>query len=180
MSRKKTTTMKRIDGLYIVSFGLLVVGGTAIVLAIRNSHKEPNESGWTGNAGELQRSDWIYDHDAQITANFNAKEFLSKDGRNNYFRVSTKLVENIQALRNHFGRQVRVNSGYRSPEQNQNVGGVRNSYHMLGMAADISVGDVPPVVVQNYAIASGMFGGVGRYKNFTHVDVRKDKVEWSG
>ena len=30
-----------------------------------------------------------------------------------------------------------VNSGFRSPEVNQRVGGVRNSQHLLGQAADI-------------------------------------------
>jgi Ulp1 family protease len=38
-----------------------------------------------------------------------------------------------------YGAAIHVNSGYRSPAVNKAVGGVRNSQHSLGEAADITV-----------------------------------------
>ena len=42
----------------------------------------------------------------------------------------------LQPLRDRFG-PIRINSGYRCPELNKAVGGVANSQHMRGEAADI-------------------------------------------
>ena len=52
----------------------------------------------------------------------------------------TKLVDNVlDPLRERYGKPIIVNSGYRSPELNKAVGGVWNSEHLTGRAADISV-----------------------------------------
>ncbi len=49
-----------------------------------------------------------------------------------------QLVKNIlEPLRQAWGQPIFVNSGYRSPELNRVVGGVPNSQHLLGQAADI-------------------------------------------
>lgn len=45
----------------------------------------------------------------------------------------------LEPLRKRFGA-IRVTSGYRCPELNRWVGGVRHSQHMLGEAADLHVG----------------------------------------
>lgn len=42
------------------------------------------------------------------------------------------------------GRRVRVHSGYRNPAVNAAVGGVANSAHALGLAADITVEGLSP------------------------------------
>lgn len=52
-----------------------------------------------------------------------------------------ELVERIlDPLRAAYGMPIRVTSGYRCPELNRAVGGVSNSVHMLGWAADLQVG----------------------------------------
>ena len=43
----------------------------------------------------------------------------------------------LEPLRAHLGHAVRINSGYRSPRLNAAVGGVSNSGHTRGCAADI-------------------------------------------
>lgn len=49
------------------------------------------------------------------------------------------LCENVlQPLRDYMGEPVIINSGYRSPELNKKVGGVRDSQHLIGEAADIN------------------------------------------
>ena len=58
-----------------------------------------------------------------------------------------KVVENLrslclevlQPLRDYVGAPVHINSGYRCPELNMTVGGVKNSQHCRGEAADIRI-----------------------------------------
>ena len=53
-----------------------------------------------------------------------------------------KLVDNtLQPARDLYGKLVRVNSGYRSPELNKAINGAANSQHMQGKAADITGGN---------------------------------------
>jgi len=50
------------------------------------------------------------------------------------------LAENVlQPIRNHYGRGVKVNSGFRHPEVNAAVGGSKTSDHCRGQAADIEI-----------------------------------------
>ena len=53
------------------------------------------------------------------------------------------LCENVlQPVREYYGKAVRVNSGYRSPELNSAIGGSKTSDHCKGMAADIEINGV--------------------------------------
>ncbi|MHA7114745.1 D-Ala-D-Ala carboxypeptidase family metallohydrolase [Pseudomonas promysalinigenes] len=54
-------------------------------------------------------------------------------------RLLCQALEQVRAL---FGRPVIISSGYRSPEVNGRVGGVRNSQHITGLAADFTIFDV--------------------------------------
>lgn len=55
-----------------------------------------------------------------------------------------KLQKLIQAvldpLREWYGKPIKVNSGYRCEALNKAIGGAKSSQHMLGEAADITVG----------------------------------------
>lgn len=63
-------------------------------------------------------------------------------------RPTAKATENLTALVDHvldplreeWGRPIIVNSGYRCKALNKAVGGVANSQHLLGEAADITAG----------------------------------------
>lgn len=46
----------------------------------------------------------------------------------------------LDPVREAWGGPITVNSGYRSPALNKAVNGSKSSHHMLGMAADITVG----------------------------------------
>lgn len=60
-------------------------------------------------------------------------------------RIPKDLLPNVQGLIDHvldplrewYGKPIYVNSGYRCPELNKVVGGVENSFHVSGCAADI-------------------------------------------
>lgn len=49
------------------------------------------------------------------------------------------LVNNLlDPVRDAFGKPIKVNSGYRCEKHNKEVGGAKNSQHLLGQAADIA------------------------------------------
>jgi len=48
----------------------------------------------------------------------------------------------LQPIRDHYGKGVKVNSGYRHPLVNSKVGGSSRSEHCKGMAADIEIPSV--------------------------------------
>jgi hypothetical protein len=56
----------------------------------------------------------------------------------------------LQPIRDHYGKGVKVNSGYRSPDVNAKVGGSRTSDHCRGMAADIEIPGVPNAELAEY------------------------------
>ncbi len=86
----------------------------------------------------------------------------------------------LEDIRAHFGGlPVNVNSGYRCPTHNRNVGGAKNSQHLLGAAADFWIKGVPPSEVYTYCDKLvGNKGGVGKYPNFTHIDARGSLSRW--
>jgi hypothetical protein len=50
-----------------------------------------------------------------------------------------ELIDRVlDPIREHWGLPIRVTSGYRCPELNEEVGGVEDSWHMDGCAADIT------------------------------------------
>ena len=60
----------------------------------------------------------------------------------NVIRNLVRLSEFLQIIRNELQLPIIVNSGYRSKEVNESVGGVSSSYHVKGLAADIKCSDM--------------------------------------
>ena len=122
------------------------------------------------------------DGDKKLSTNFKVKEFASKDGSDAVL-VAPRLVMVLQSLRSHFCAAVTINSGYRTPQYNAKVGGVTDSQHCYGTAADIVVRGKTPAQVAAYARQlMPDWGGVGVYakQNFVHIDVREAKADWNG
>ena len=116
----------------------------------------------------------------QLSANFKVKEFACKDGSDVIF-ISPELVEILQKVRNHFGKAVNINSGYRTPTYNKKIGGATYSQHTYGTAVDIRITGIKPKAVAQYVeTLMPNSGGIGIYKNFTHIDVREVKSRWNG
>ncbi len=103
---------------------------------------------------------------------------MCKDG-NNKAKLDMRLVELLQKLRDKVGRPITVHSGYRTPEYNQKVGGVRDSQHIKGTAADISIKGMSVYSIAEMAEQIG-FDGIGIYEKqgFVHVDVRGYEARW--
>lgn len=120
-----------------------------------------------------------------LTKNFQVCEFSCHgSGCCDTVLVDDKLISYVQKIRDHFGKPVVINSGYRCATHNKAIGGVSNSYHTKGMAADIAVEGVAPAEVAKYAESIGILG-VGLYEtdadgHFVHVDTRTKKSFWYG
>ena len=86
----------------------------------------------------------------RISKNFTLEEFTASDtakakGISNI--PSTQQVANLcamvhhvlQPLRDAMGQEIKIGSGYRCPRLNTAVGGVSNSQHLNGEAADLCI-----------------------------------------
>lgn len=118
------------------------------------------------------------DGSTYLKPNFKVKEFACNDGSDTVL-ISDELVDLLQKIRDHFGVAVTISSGYRTSSYNKKVGGVSNSQHVKGTAADIVVKGIDPLTVGQYVeyIMPG-HGGIGVYQTFTHVDVRTSRSRW--
>ena len=124
----------------------------------------------------------LFDQGAhQVSEHFKVQEFAQKDYRCDRILIDTELVEVLEDVRTYFNNPVIITSGYRTPEYNKKVGGVKNSQHTKGTAADIKVKTVQAKAVQNYLSKKYPNKyGIGRYNNFTHIGVREKKARWRG
>ena len=117
---------------------------------------------------------------------FKLSEFHSKDGvkvPDKYYCNLQELMNNLDVLREELKTTIRINSGFRSVAHNKAVGGVSNSEHLYGKAADLNVPALSPKKVKDTIetlIKAGKMkeGGVGLYPTFVHYDIRGKKSRW--
>lgn len=114
----------------------------------------------------------------QVSKYFKQSEFDCKCGCGQSVH-SLELFQVLDDVREHFGVPVTINSGKRCIKHNQRVGGAPNSRHVVGDAADITVKGVLPSGVHKYLTMKYPDKyGIGKYKTFTHIDVRNYKSRW--
>lgn len=115
-----------------------------------------------------------------LSEHFDRSEFACHCGCG-FNTVSKELITVLEDVRNHFGQAVTVHSGCRCTSHNAAVKGASKSQHLLGTAADIVVKNRIPALVADYLEHKYPDKyGIGRYKTFTHVDVRHNKSRWKG
>ena len=130
----------------------------------------------------------------KLSQHFSLKEFTrsqtaTRFGINN--TPSKVTIEHLERLCNDYLEPLRkavdaiiiISSGYRCLALNVKIGGSKNSQHKLGKAADIRIEDIDPKVVYElieYLIKDNQMlqGGLGKYKTFTHYDIRGTKARW--
>ena len=126
----------------------------------------------------IKKYSLIQDKNKKLSTNFIVQEFACKDNSNTIL-VDTELVKILQNIRDHFNKPITITSGYRSPSYNKKIGGVSNSQHTKGTAADIIVKDTSPLEVAKYAeYLMPKSGGIGLYDSFTHIDTRAIRSRW--
>ena len=114
------------------------------------------------------------DGEKQISENFKVSEFRCKDGSDRILIDVDFVRDKLQAIRDHFGAAVTINSGYRTKSYNAQVGGAKLSYHMKGQAFDIVVAGHTPLEVAQFAKTLNL-NGIILYNSFVHVDSRPTK-----
>lgn len=105
---------------------------------------------------------------------FKPSEFACKCGsptcRAKSSTVKAELLDRLNTLRARVGRPLIVTSGLRCPEYNAQVGGVGDSEHTTGEAADIAA----PSSRERYElllVGLGLFNRVGVGKTFIHFGI---------
>lgn len=104
------------------------------------------------------------------------------DGEIVFQHMNPELLLKLDAIREHVGRPIRINSSYRTRKYNKSVGGGRFSQHLKGNAVDISTrGWKSHDLFKLLWIATSLDLSIGIYKTFVHLDCRpgKEKV-WLG
>ncbi len=122
----------------------------------------------------------------KLTTNFYKEEFNSKDGAPMPLDVLENikdLANQLQVIRDYIKEPLHINSAYRSPEHNAKIGGVKNSQHVKGKAADLTSKNFTPKQLSKVIITlinEGRIkeGGVGLYNGFVHYDIRGYKARW--
>ena len=123
----------------------------------------------------------------KLTNNFNKSEFECKCGcemPEDVFLQIQKLASQLQYIRDFIRLPINITSAYRCPTHNKEVGGVSNSQHILGKAADIQVDDSSPEAIYQVIDTLAEYGhvlqgGLGLYNTFVHYDIRKTRVRWN-
>ena len=107
---------------------------------------------------------------------FATAEFACKCGCG-LSKPDPKLIATLNIIREALGSAIIVTSGHRCQSHNRAVGGVANSNHTTGAAADIvsrnaKADDVWALARRLWAAGSlPELAGLGRYRTFTHVDI---------
>lgn len=117
---------------------------------------------------------------------FTREEFACKCGGrycNGYpVEIDAGMVKIADQIRARIGKPIPINSGLRCKVHNENVGGVSNSQHLLGKAADLGCpsGCTPAQMASIAEEIMGDTGGIGTYSWGIHIDTRSTKSRWNG
>ena len=111
----------------------------------------------------------------QLTPHFNRQEFVCCcEGR--YCdgfpaEMNSDLLARLEAVRLLLGGPVIITSGVRCPTRNEEVGGVENSQHLFGQAADCYAPGIPIATVAAVAESLGLYTILYEDRGFVHLAV---------
>jgi len=98
----------------------------------------------------------------------NPEKLASPDVPGSEKEIKPELLRKLRKLSQLAGQKLTITSGLRSPAHNRKVGGVSNSAHLTGEAADLAADD--PVTLAKLAYQAG-FRRIGVGRKYIHVDV---------
>jgi len=106
----------------------------------------------------------------QLTKNFKSSEFDSPDLPHSGKKMRIEFISQLQYARDIAEIPFKINSGFRTKEHNQKVGGTINSSDLYGYACDIHCNsDLDRFTIVNALLMAG-FTRIGIAKTFIHVD----------
>ena len=111
---------------------------------------------------------------------FDISEFASPDSEGSGDMMEIELLERLDLARDIAGFPFIINSGFRSIAHNKKVGGVKNSSHLMGWAADLHCGSGKRRFLMIEAFLDAGFtrlGISGGDNGFIHVDCDPNKPQ---
>jgi len=150
-------------------------------------YKDETEELSPGNSPRLPEDvDWKQSND-RVSKYFRVSEVTQNDYRRIPTELTVKrnildLAKELDRVREQWGSAIGVTSWYRPPQINRNVGGVSNSQHLEGSAADVY-----PVKGNLYEFQEWLDNkawrdralGYGAPRGFVHLDMRNSPIRWN-
>ena|SRR6056300_260691 len=106
---------------------------------------------------------------------FDLSEFDDPTLPNSGLNMDTDFLSKLEEAREIAGLPFRITSGYRTKDHNQEVGGVPNSSHLIGVASDIAVSSGSERYTILNALIKAGFKRIGVAKTFIHCDTDPNK-----
>lgn len=117
------------------------------------------------------------DGSKNLSEHFKIKEF--KCTGTDDIILNKDLVYYLEVIRHHFAKPIHITSAYRTVDRNKAVNGSKKSEHLFGNAVDFYIKDVDTNILYQYCCSLiGNDGGVGKYPNHVHIDLRGKKARW--
>jgi zinc D-Ala-D-Ala carboxypeptidase len=108
---------------------------------------------------------------------FNYSEFDSPDVQGSGQLMDKTLLQMLDDVRDKYDKPIHITSGFRTPQHNEEVGGVETSSHLKGLAVDIScINPKDRFDLINCLLDVG-FSRIGVAKTFIHADIDPDKTK---
>jgi len=141
-------------------------------------------SGGGGGGGPINWNDW----NAKVSTYFTVGEVCQWDTRR-IPRTTTiqneilAIAAELDKVRAAWGSGIIVNSWYRPPDVNREIGGATNSQHIYGRAVDIRPSNGSLTTLQSW-LDNGMWSnralGYGAACcGFVHIDLRQGRIRWN-
>jgi len=108
---------------------------------------------------------------------FTLSEFDSPDAVGSGAGMDWTMLQMLDSARRLYGRPMIVNSGFRTPDHNAEVGGKISSSHLTGLAVDIrctSSEDRHDMIIAFMRVG---FTRLGIGDSFIHIDVDENKAQ---
>lgn len=165
---------------YICVYGYETIGDDTIFY-YRNSWGDTWGDKGDGKFSFKDFNGFMFDAISYIDIPNNLKEEAKAGYR--YFKqyeivgLKPELVQMLDEARHIAGIPFKINSGFRTKEQNKKAGGVEDSAHLSGLAVDIAcTTDTNRWKIINSLISVG-FTRIGIDKKFIHADCDKSKTQ---
>lgn len=107
-----------------------------------------------------------------------------------YYENAKRVSTNVQKIKDYIEQKtgktlkLKINSGYRTPYWNEHENGADSSYHLIASAIDFkfenySISDTVKYAKEMMELGLIDMGGLARYNNFIHYDVRGHYQTWN-
>ncbi len=118
----------------------------------------------------------------KLSEHFSRRDFICRCTKcEGAIKVSLGLIGGLEFLRSRAKSRINILKGYECPEAAERIK-IRRNFHVLGVAADITIDKKSIQEVFLLAEEIPEFKGIGLNldKNYVHVDTRKDnnRVMW--